>query len=132
MAKCPRSEPDFHHPVIPNNIAKMNIASTVRSAARRASHLLLAGLMLLPEALPLSRMTVGVATSAAVLLFTGEAEARYGTVRRVVRRTGRRVAYLGAGASLVYLGGVPCYYWDGGYYQREGDVYIEIEVEVDD
>jgi hypothetical protein len=115
----------------------MKISTSIRIAFRRAGSLLLAGLILLPEMLPLGMMSAGITASAMLIFSGGKAEARGGavrrpvrrTTRRVVRRTGRRVAVLGAGASLVYLDSTPYYSWNGAYYQKEGNVYVEIEID---
>lgn len=112
----------------------MKTFPALRAALCRTRSFLLAGSLLIPEMLPLVPVSAGVAASIVLILSTGEAEARYGTVRRpvrrttrrVVRRTGRRVAYLGAGASLVYLDGMSYYYWSGAYYQRDGSGYVEV------
>jgi len=112
----------------------MRIPTSVRIAFRRTGSLLLAGLILLPEMLPLGMVSAGITASAVLIFSAGEAEARGGavrrpvrrTTRRVVRRTGRRVAVLGAGASLVYLDSMPYYSWNGAYYQKEGNAYVEV------
>lgn len=119
----------------------MKTLFAIHNAFRRAGFLLLAGLILLPEMLPLVPVSAGVAASVMLVLSAGNAEARGGavrrpvrrtarrTTRRVVRRTGRRLAVLGAGARLVYIDSTPYYYDSGAYYQREGNVYIEIEID---
>ena len=113
----------------------MNMKNSTRSKknlAIRIPAILLAGLMSLPASIGVGTVAVGtVAGTGLFFLSAGDADATVRsasrrTGRRTARRTSRRVSTLPRGYRTVMVGGVPYYYVNNIYYERVGNVYVEV------